>query len=319
MALPPKNHSDRLGKKEKSWPDFALWSQSLWKGSEEKAPSKPLDPALYMVATPIGNLGDITLRALWVLKNADLLLCEDTRVTGSMLSRYGISKPLISCHDHNETGRISEVLARISSGGAIAFVSDAGTPLVSDPGFRLVRACRDNNLPVFAIPGASACLTALACAGLPADRFFFHGFLPTKKGARQDILRELAGLKATLLFYETAPRLADTLNDMLAVFSGSRRACVARELTKLFEDVVCEPLDALCALASQDCFAKGELVVLVEPASENPSTDEDLDTTLVKALQTMSVKDAAAFVAKALNLKKSTVYQRALTLSGTKK
>lgn len=319
MALPPKNHSDRLGKKEKSWPDFALWSQSLWKGSEETGASKPLDPALYMVATPIGNLGDITLRALWVLKKAHLLLCEDTRVTGAMLARYGISTPLLSCHDHNEVARVAEVLARLAQGDAIAFVSDAGTPLVSDPGFRLVRACRDNHLPVYAIPGASASLTALSCVGLPADRFFFHGFLPTKKGARQDLLREVAGLKATLLFYETAPRLADALADMRAIFSGSRRVGIARELTKLYEEVVCEPLDTLCELAAQGRFAKGEIVLLVEPSPENALADEAIDIALTKALQTMSVKDAAAFVAETFNLKKSTVYQKALTLSGAKK
>jgi 16S rRNA (cytidine1402-2'-O)-methyltransferase len=319
MALKPKSYGIHHEKKEKSWPDFALWSQSLWKGSEETALSKPLDPALYMVSTPIGNLGDMTLRALWVLQKAPLLLCEDTRVTGAMLSRYGIAKPLLSCHDHNEADRITEVLARLTKGEAVAFVSDAGTPLVSDPGFRLVRACRDNGLPVFAVPGANAALTALCCAGLPADRFFFHGFLPTKRGARLDVLREMANLKATLVFYETAPRLASTLTDMCAAYSGSRRVCLARELTKLFEEVVCEPLDTLCKLAVEERFSKGEIVLLVEPAPDAPSTEADIDTALIKALQTMSVKDAAAFVSEALNLKKSIVYQKALTLSGAKK
>lgn len=305
--------------KTKTWPNFAGWSQGLWQGIEEHQPSKPLEPALYLVATPIGNLGDITLRALWTLAHVDAILCEDTRVTGQMLHRYNIKKPLITCHDHNEEGRSTEITQRIKNGESFALVSDAGTPLLSDPGFRLTRACRADALPVFAIPGASALLTALGSAGLPTDQFFFAGFLSSKHVARSKELDALSNIPGSLVFYESPQRVAASLADMAAVLLGERQAVVARELTKLYEESRSGSLAELAAHYKDAPTPKGEIVVVLGPKSKESLSESTIDAALKEAMETHSTKDAAAFVAEALNLKKKALYQRALTIKMSKK
>jgi len=307
-----------VGKKKKSLPDFSSWVRGLLKANEDDAASKPLCPesALYIVATPIGNLGDISLRALWVLQQADVILCEDTRVSGSMLHQYGIKKPLLSCHEHNEAERIQTVLDRLSKGEVLALISDAGTPMISDPGYRLVRACREAGQKIVSLPGASALLTALACAGLPSDRFLFVGFLPAKQSARRKELAALASTKATLVFYESPQRLAACLADMKEAFSGSRQAAIGRELTKLYEEMRLGSLEELAAFYKETDTPKGEIVILVEPddSSSTALSAEDVDALLSKALAKMSLRDAVAAVTEATGLKKSEIYQRALAL-----
>lgn len=304
------------GKKKKSLPDFSSWVRGYPQGNEETDSSKQIKPeaGLYLVSTPIGNLGDITLRALWLLQKASLILCEDTRMSGMLLHAYDIRTPLLSCHEHNEEARITEVLARLDRGEAVALISDAGTPLLSDPGYRLVRACKEAGHLVIAAPGASALLTALVCAGLPTDRFLFAGFLPTKQKARRDALSGLASIKATLLFYESPQRLAATLTDMKVVFSGQRQAVVCRELTKLFEETREGSLEELAAYYETTGAPKGEIVILVAPnlAPSSVFSEEDVETLLRNALQKMSVRDATAFVAEETGLKKKDLYRRAL-------
>lgn len=269
-----------------------------------------------MTAVPIGNLGDISLRALWLLSRADLILCEDTRVTGALLHAYGLKKPLLSCHDHNEDDRIQDVLARLARGESLALVSDAGTPLLSDPGFRLVRACREAGYAVAALPGASALLTALASAGLPTDRFLFAGFLPAKKSARRKEIEALAAASATLIFYESPQRLAETLKDLAALLGGGRRAAIARELTKLFEETRLGTLDELAAFYAQAETPRGEIVLLVaaDDKAGEETPDRDIDALLRRVLTQMSLKDAVAAVADATGAKKGEIYKRALAL-----
>ncbi len=280
-----------------------------------RAPA-PLAPGLYVVATPIGNLRDLTFRALDVLRDADLVLAEDTRVTAKLLSAYGLSKRVERYDDHADDRQRDKVLARLAEGQRIALVSDAGTPLVSDPGYRLVEAALTQGATVTPLPGPSAALAALAGAGLPTDRFLFMGFTPPKSGARRAMFEEVAGLRATLIFYETGPRLADSLADMLSVF-GPRPAAVCRELTKLYETFVRATLDVLAAdpaLASP----RGEIVVLVAPGREAQATADETDRALLDALARLSPAEASREVAKALGLPRRTLYQRALALrSGT--
>ena len=306
------------GKKQKSSPDYSAWARRILEASREEATSK--QPAgLYVVATPIGNLGDITLRALQTLAAADAVVCEDSRVTGALLHHYGIKKPLVSYHDHNADERRPQILARLAAGEALALVSDAGTPLVSDPGFKLVQACRAEGYSVTALPGASALLTALSSSGLPTDKFLFAGFLPPKRTARQKALAELAAVPATLVFYEAPSRLAAALDDMEKVLGPERQAAVARELTKLFEEFRNAPLAELVAHYRQAPAPKGEIVILVGPPVEAASTEataaansEALDAQLKEALRTMSLRDAVAAVAATTGAKKSEVYKRAL-------
>ena len=281
--------------------------------------SKPV-AGLYLVATPIGNLDDITLRALKVLKSADLIACEDTRVTGKLLSLLGIAgTSLTPYHEHNAERARPGLLARIREGAVVALVSDAGTPLVSDPGFRLVRACLAEDLMVTSLPGPSAALTALQLSGLPCDRFLFAGFLPVKTGARRESLQELSGVPASLLFYESPRRLADSLSAMADVL-GPRDAAVARELTKLYEEVRRGSLTELAAHYADAGPPKGEVVVVVGPPAAAPVTGEaELDAALTRALAGSSLRDAAATVAAATGLPKRLVYSRAVALLGEAK
>lgn len=272
----------------------------------------PLAPGLYIVATPIGNLRDITLRALDVLAAADLVLAEDTRVTGKLLKAFGISAKL-ERHDEHAAERVRpKVLAMLAQGARVALVSDAGTPLVSDPGFRLVREASELNLPVFPIPGASALLAGLSVAGLPTDRFLFAGFPPPKSAARRSFLEELAGIRATLVFFEGGSRLAESLADMAAVL-GPREAVVARELTKLYETVIRAPLDVLAADPRVQA-PKGEIVILVGPGREAEATAADADAALADALARLRPAEAASEVAKALGLNRRDLYRRAMEM-----
>jgi 16S rRNA (cytidine1402-2'-O)-methyltransferase len=305
------------GRKKTSF-DYSVWARRLIEGSGDEALSKP-STGLYVVATPIGNLGDISLRALRTLAGADVVACEDTRVTGALLHRYGISRPLLSYHDHNADERRPEILARLAKGQVVVLVSDAGTPLISDPGFKLVQACRGGGYAVVAVPGASALLTALCSAGLPTDRFMFAGFLPPKKAARRKALGELAGMAATLAFYEAPSRLAAALEDMAAVLGGAREAVVARELTKMFEEVRRGSLAALAAHYRGAGAPKGEIVVLVGPPREKVVGDADVDALLQEAMQRLSLRDAVAEVAKATGVRKSLVYEGALKLQNIAK
>jgi 16S rRNA (cytidine1402-2'-O)-methyltransferase len=272
----------------------------------------PLAPGLYLVATPIGNLRDITLRALDVLNAADLVLAEDTRVAGKLLAAFGLSKKLERYDEHSAERTAPKVLARLAEGARVALVSDAGTPLVSDPGYRLALQAIAQASAVFPIPGASALLAGLTVAGLPTDRFLFAGFPPPKSAARRVFFEELAGLRATLVFFEGGSRVADSLADMAAVF-GPREAAVCRELTKLYETVTRGPLDTLAADPKM-VAPKGEFVILVGPGREEAATAADADRALSDALTRLKPAEAASEVAKALGLPRRDLYRRAMEL-----
>jgi 16S rRNA (cytidine1402-2'-O)-methyltransferase len=285
-----------------------------------KAEKVDLAPGLYVVATPIGNLSDVTLRALSVLASADLVLCEDTRVTRRLLDRYGLRPSLLSYHEHNAAAVRPRILARLGAGVSVALVSDAGTPLVSDPGYKLVEAAIEAGHLIFPIPGASAALAALVAAGLPTDRFLFEGFLPAKSGQRKTRIAELSKIPATLIFYESGPRLADSLADLAAALGG-RAAAVCRELTKAFEEVRRGTLPVLASHYADAGAPKGEIVVVVGPPNaEAPSlSPETIDAKLNAALATLSVKDAADTVAAETGISRREVYQRAVGLAGSRK
>ena len=271
-------------------------------------------PGLHIVATPIGNLGDISLRALETLAGADLIACEDSRVTRKLLDRYVIGTPLTPYHDHNAEDARPELLRKLADGAAIALVSDAGTPLISDPGFKLVRAAHEAGHPVTALPGASATLSALAIAGLPTDQFFFAGFLPPKEGARRSRIAELARIPATLVLFETGPRLVATLAD-LATGLGTREAAICRELTKLHEEIRRGDLADLAQGAAEG-EQRGEFVLVIGPpqAAAQPSASET-DSLLRAALARVSLKDAVGEVANVTGMPRRVLYQRALELS----
>jgi len=275
-----------------------------------------LAPGLHLVATPIGNLRDITLRALETLAAADAIACEDSRVTRKLLDHYGIATPLTPYHEHNAAAARPKLLARLAGGETIALVSDAGTPLISDPGFKLVRAACEAGLAVSAAPGASAALAALAVAGLPTDRFFFEGFLPPKDGQRRTRIAELANIPATLILYESGPRVGRTLA-ALAEGLGARQAAVCRELTKLHEEVRRGELAALAEVYDRGAEIRGEFTIVIAPPAANAGQPDagEVDALLRRALQHASVKDAVSDVAAATGRPRREVYQRALALS----
>ncbi|MBX9777831.1 MAG: 16S rRNA (cytidine(1402)-2'-O)-methyltransferase [Xanthobacteraceae bacterium] len=283
----------------------------ILRGQAIEAPA--LAPGLHIVATPIGNLRDTTLRALEVLAAADVIACEDTRVTRKLIDHYGITTPLTPYHDHNAAEARPKLIARLSAGDAIALVSDAGTPLVSDPGFKLVRAVHEAGHTVTAVPGASAALAALAIAGLPSDRFFFEGFLPAKSGQRQARIAELARIPATLLLFETGPRLAAALADLTQGL-GPREAAVCRELTKLHEEIRRDDLATLAAHYEGAGEPRGEIVLVIAPPAAETANDADVDALLHKALARVSVKEAVAEVTAVTGRPRREVYQRALDL-----
>jgi 16S rRNA (cytidine1402-2'-O)-methyltransferase len=265
-----------------------------------------------VVATPIGNLGDLSPRARDILSRADLIACEDTRVTGRLLSLVGLkAPPLVAYHEHNAARVRPELVARIAAGAAVALVSDAGTPLISDPGYRLVAELVERGLAVTTAPGPSALIAALTLAGLPTDRFLFGGFLPAKDQARRAAIAELAAVPATLVWYETAPRLADSLAT-LAEILGPRPAAVARELTKRFEEVRRGPLDALARHYAEAGPPKGEIVLVVGRAEAGAAPALDLDAALDAALARLPLKEAAAEVAALSGQPRRAVYARAL-------
>ena len=278
-----------------------------------------LAPGLYVVATPIGNLGDVSLRALTTLAAADAILAEDTRVTRRLLDRYDIAAPLVAYHEHNAAEVRPRILARLAAGEALALVSDAGTPLVSDPGYKLVVEAAAAGVAVFALPGPCAAIAALTTAALPTDRFFFEGFLPAKTAARRERIAALAAIPATLVFYESPGRIAEALADLAAGF-GPRPAAVARELTKLHEETRRATLTELAAHYAAAGAPKGEIVVVVgPPAPAAKPASETLDAMILDALATLSVKDAAAAVAVETGLPRRDVYARALRLAGTRR
>ena len=275
---------------------------------------RQLPAGLYLVATPIGNLADISLRALAVLARADLIAAEDTRHSRKLLSHFGIKAELTPYHEHNAAKERPRLLARIRAAFSVALISDAGTPLISDPGYKLVREALEAGLQVTSVPGPSAALAALTSAGLPTDTFLFAGFLPPKGGQRRKRLEELKPVPATLIFYETASRLAAALADMAEVY-GAREAAIAKELTKLHESIARgTPAELAAALGSMEL--KGEFVVLVGPPAANEAEigDEAIVASLEQALQHESFRDAVRSVADKFKLKRSRVYDLGLTL-----
>lgn len=319
-------HEERHRAEQRPSSEPATRGKSLTgaKSIEEKPPSaftafglraevEPIRPGLHVVATPIGNLGDISFRALATLAAAEAVIAEDTRVTKTLLAHYGISTPLVAYHEHNAAVMRPHLLARLAGGAALALVSDAGTPLISDPGFKLVSEALAQNVEVVSVPGASAVLAALVVAGLPTDRFFFEGFLPPKSSARRTRIAELSSIPGTLVFFESPRRLAETLADLAAVLGG-REAAIARELTKHFETVRRGLLPDLATVIAAEDPPKGEIVLLVGPPGIQPLVQEELDARLGKALEGLSVKDAAAVVSAETGQPRRRIYARALEL-----
>lgn len=270
-----------------------------------------LAPGLYVTATPIGNARDITLRALDVLAGCDLIAAEDTRVSAKLLAIHGLSRPLTPYNDHNGARERPKLLARLRNGARVALISDAGTPLISDPGYKLVREALGEGIAVHAIPGASATLTALALGGLPTDRFMFVGFLPAKTGERGTVLAELKDVRATLIFFESAQRLSESLAQMVEVL-GDRAAAVTRELTKLHEEVRRSTLSFLAEQYASEPAPKGEVTILVGPPPQKHADTARIDALLDRALPFMPVRAAAELIGEALNLPRKEIYRRAL-------
>lgn len=278
--------------------------------------ARPLEPALYLVATPIGNLGDITIRALETLAGADVLACEDTRVTRVLLDRYGIENRPYAYHEHNADEAGARLLAALEAGKSVALVSDAGTPLVSDPGYRLGQLAIEAGHRVVPIPGASAPLAALVGSGLPNDAFLFAGFLPTKDKAKRDRLRELAKVPATLIFFESPHRIGDTLTAAADELGVERSASVCRELTKTFEEFRRGPLGDL-AEDYADKTVKGEIVLVIGPPAPDAAPDaDDVDRLLTELATTLPTAKAATEAAKLTGLPRKDLYQRLLELKG---
>lgn len=286
------------------------------------APHKPalraIPPGLHLVSTPIGTARDITLRALDVLAGADVLVAEDTRTLRHLMEIHGIplgGRPLIAYHDHSGEGPLQRLMTLLAEGKSLAYASEAGTPLISDPGFELARAVAAAGLPMSAAPGPCAAICALTLSGLPSDRFFFAGFPPSAQGARRTFLEDLAPVQATLILYESPKRLAALLAEMAATLGGTRPAVVCRELTKRFEEVLRGSLaDLADEVASRE--VKGEVVVLVDRAPPVEATEDSIAAALDQALQSMSVKDAATFVSQTLGVSRKIVYKIALDRQG---
>jgi len=277
-----------------------------------------LTPGLYLVATPIGSARDITLRALDILQSADVIAAEDTRNTRKLMDIHGIKlgeRPIIPYHDHNGAQQRPRILDAIEDGKSVAYVSDAGTPMVADPGFTLARAVIEADGPVTAAPGASAVLAALSIAGLPTDKFMFVGFPPPKAGARNQFFKDLENIPATLVFYESPKRLDKTLASMIEAFGEERQAAICRELTKKFEQALRGTLRNVLDRREDEMPLKGEIVIVLGPPVAQAISQEDLDASLRRALLTLSVKDAAAEVAQSLGLPRKTAYNRALELN----
>ncbi|MFO1204013.1 MAG: 16S rRNA (cytidine(1402)-2'-O)-methyltransferase [Tabrizicola sp.] len=285
------------------------------------SPTKPalraIPPGLHFVSTPIGSARDITLRALDVLAAADVLVAEDTRTLRHLMEIHGIplnGRPVIAYHDHSGEGQLQRLLSILAEGKSLAYASEAGTPLISDPGFELARAVAAAGLPMTAAPGPCAAICALTLSGLPSDRFFFAGFPPSAQGARKSFLEDLAGVQATLILYESPKRLAALLAEMAATLGGTRPAVVCRELTKRFEEVLRGSLAELAELVSAREI-KGEVVVLVDRAAPEEASEASIGAALEQALKTMSVKDAATFVSQTLGVSRKIVYRIALDRS----
>lgn len=283
-------------------------------GSAQGAPSK-LAPGLHLVATPIGNLGDLSPRAVATLAAADLILAEDTRTSGRLLQHAGISRRMTPYHEHNAARVRPEVIARLRQGARVALVADAGTPLISDPGYKLVREATLAGIEVFAVPGPSAVLAALVVSGLPTDRFLFQGFLPAKAGARRQVLEEIGGLRATLVLFESPRRLADTLA-LLAEVLGPRPAAVARELTKRFEEVRRGTLAELASHYAAEGPPRGEVVIVVGGAEAAAAAEDEVERALDEALAEMPPGRAATAVARATGRPRAELYRLALQRTG---
>jgi 16S rRNA (cytidine1402-2'-O)-methyltransferase len=268
--------------------------------------------ALYIVATPIGNMEDITLRAIKILANVDVIACEDTRVTNKLLSKLGIKSKLICYNDHSGQKERDNIQSLLQSGSSVALVSDAGTPLISDPGYKLIRQLSDSGIKITSIPGASAVSTALTLSGLPTDRFLFEGFLPNKTTSRKNYLDKLKEINSTLIFFESANRLTSSIAD-IGLILKKREICVVREITKKFEEIKRGTASQLVEYYNKR-QAKGEIVILVAPPTIVDINESDISSQLLHALESMSVKDAVSLIADNNSINKKEVYNLALTL-----
>ncbi|WP_292546999.1 16S rRNA (cytidine(1402)-2'-O)-methyltransferase [Mesorhizobium sp.] len=281
--------------------------------------ARPLEPALYLVATPIGNLADITLRALETLAAADIVACEDTRVSRVLLDRYGIRRRTTAYHEHNAAEAGPKLIAALLAGQSVALISDAGTPLISDPGYRLVGEAIDQGIRVVPIPGPSAPLAALTASGLPSDAFLFAGFLPVKTGQRLTRLEALKAVPATLIFFESPRRLAETLGAMVEALGGARKAAIGRELTKTFEEIRTGSLQSLADHYAAADTPKGEIVICVGPSDATADEPADIDRLLLSLAAEMPASKAAAEAAKMTGGQKQALYRRLLELKDSGK
>lgn len=275
---------------------------------------------LFVVATPIGHLDDISYRAIHVLKSVQLIAAEDTRTSAQLLKHFGISTPLTACHDHNESNKIEHLIQRLQQGENMALISDAGTPLISDPGFKLVRAAQENNIQVIPVPGACAAIAALSAVGLPSDRFSFEGFLPSRQSQRISALQKLKDETQTMIIYEAPHRILECVKDMAEVFGAERPVGFAREITKTFETIKKMTLGELAAFVESDRNQqKGEIVLVIGGATEEKDLEQEkLDQLLTRLLQDLSVKAASQLAADLTGIKKKVAYQRALELTQSK-
>lgn len=280
----------------------------------EKRTKNKFDSGLYVTATPIGNLGDITLRALDLMREADFIACEDKRVSGKLLSYYDIKTPMISYHDHNAQDVMPKLIEKLKAEKIIALISDAGTPLISDPGYRLVNECHKEEIMVTSLPGASAILCALTNAGLPTNNFLFQGFLPPKTQTRQKEIEKFSSVDASLVYYESPKRLLTCLKDIASVL-GNREVAICRELTKLYEEVIKDNIEKLIEFYENKPTPKGEIVIIVSPPDKNESQIDDLDAAIKDALKTLSVKETVAAVTYMTGKKRKEIYKRALEIS----